>query len=123
MRKSWPAQAGIPSGSRLQGEHLEKGVDQEIEQVTQETAEVVQKNTEVDQKTMAQSKRLSQETISTILYAINNNAYISIKEMMTLTGCGSTTMKRYLNILVNNGTISHHGPDNGGFRTINWDKE
>lgn len=107
-----------------------KEVDQEIEQVTQKTAEVVQKNTEVDQKimevvqkTMAQSKRLSQETISTILYAINNNAYISIKEMMTLTGCGSTTVKRYLNILVNNGTISHHGPDNGGFRTINWDKE
>lgn len=105
-----------------------KEVNQKIEQVTQKTAEVVQKNAEVDQKimevvqkTISQSKRLSQETISTILYAINNNAYISIKEMMVLTGCGSTTVKRYLNILVNNGAISHHGPDNGGFRTINWD--
>lgn len=111
-------------------------VDQKTDEVGQKTDEVIekipqvtQKRTEVDhkieqlsQKAHQLSQKMSQKTFESILYAINNDAYVSIKTMELLANCGKTTVKRYLSFLTENGFISHVGPDKGGFRIINWSK-
>lgn len=111
-------------------------VDQKTDEVGQKTDEVIEKipqvthkRTEVDhkieqlsQKAHQLSQKMSQKTFESILYAINNDAYVSIKTMELLANCGKTTVKRYLSFLTENGFISHVGPDKGGFRIINWSK-
>lgn len=111
-------------------------VDQKTDEVGQKTDEVIekipqvtQKRTEVDhkieqlsQKAHQLSQKMSQKTFESILYAINNDAYVSIKTMELLANCGKTTVKRYLSFLTENGFISHVGPDKGGYRIINWSK-
>lgn len=95
-------------------------VDQKTDEVGQKTDEVIEKipqvtrkRTEVDhkieqlsQKAHQLSQKMSQKTFESILYAINNDAYVSIKTMELLANCGKTTVKRYLSFLTENGFIS-----------------
>ena len=97
-------------------------VIEKIPQVTQIRSEVDHKIEQLSQKAQQLSQKMSQKTFESILYAINNDAYVSIKTMELLANCGKTTVKRYLSFLTENGFISHIGPDKGGYRIINWSK-
>ena len=97
-------------------------VDQKIPQVGQKRNEVDQKIEELSKKARKMSQKMSQKTFEDILFAIYNDAYVSIRTMEVLSNCGKTTIKRYLSFLTEHGFISHVGPDKGGYRTINWSK-
>lgn len=97
-------------------------VIEKIPQVTQKRNEVDHKIEQLSQKAQQLSQKLSQKTTEAIFFAINNDAYVSIKTMGLLASCGQTTVKRYLSFLTENGFISHIGPDKGGYRIINWSK-
>ena len=97
-------------------------VIEKIPQVTRIRSEVDHKIEQLSQKAQQLSQKMSQKTFESILYAINNDVYVSIKTMELLANCGKTTVKRYLSFLTENGFISHIGPDKGGYRIINWSK-
>ena len=95
---------------------------EEIPQVSQKKDEVSQKIEQLSQKAQQLSQKMSYRTIEGIFYAINNDAYVSIKVISSLCECTDKTVKRYLSFLNENGYISHVGPDKGGYRIINWSK-
>ena len=97
-------------------------VDQKTQQLSQKREEVDQKIEQLSQKAKQLSQKMSQKTIESILFAIYNDAYVSIGMLEVLSNCGRTTIKRYLSFLTEHGFISHVGPDKGGYRVINWEK-
>lgn len=92
------------------------------DQLSQKTDDVSRKIEQLSQKAVQLSRKMSQKTFECILYAINNDAYVSIQVMAQLCECNPRTVIRYVNLLTENGFISHIGPDKGGYRTINWSK-
>ena len=99
-----------------------KQVGQKTSEVGQKTDEVSQKIEQLSQKAQQLSQKMSYRTIEGIFYAINNDAYVSIKVISSLCECTDKTVKRYLSFLTENGFISHVGPDKGGYRIINWSR-
>ena len=97
-------------------------LSQKMPQVGQKREEVSQKIEQLSQKAQQLSQKMSYKTIEGILFAINNDAYISIKSLSSLCECTDKTIKRYLSFLTEHGFISHVGPDKGGYRVINLEK-
>lgn len=103
-------------------------MSQKIDEVSQKTDEVSQKNVFLLQQLLLLAQRahdlsdkMSLEVLESIFSQINKNKSVSMAELAQHSSTSLATIKRYLSHLYEYGFIIHHGPDKGGYRTINWD--